>query len=123
MRSIITALITLLFITSYNAYVYSGLMGFTDVFMRKAVIYFIFSIFVLPLLAMGNSNKKSSIEIEFRKIAFLIYLVVSSMIIINQFGVIKNPINFLLVFNGLTFAFICMVLISAYRHGIFKNGR
>src|SRR4051812_19680067 len=112
MRAAITALLTIIFIASYNIYIYSGLCGFTDPFLRKAAIYSIFAFFILPLLIMGNCNNKSSLEIEFRKIAQMIYAVVTFLIIVNQFGILKDPIKFLFVFNGITFAFISLVVLN-----------
>ena len=122
MRAIGTAIYTLLFIVLYNLYmVFLKHDILTDVFMKKAYMYFVVLVITAPLLIMGNSNNKSIIEIEIRKIAEFIYIATILTIILNQFGLFVNPINNILLFNGINIVIISIILISGGRHGYYKK--
>lgn len=122
MRTLITILLTFLFILSYNAYVILGYTGIiTDNFTLKVLIYFIFLCFYMPISVMGNHNNKSKLEIEFRKFAQIVNTMCVLLIIANNLKFINNAVILVLIFNGLVFVILCLVLIKTYKHGYFNN--
>jgi len=122
MRSLITSLIAVTFMLGYNGYLLAIGNGILDEqHMRKVAMYSLIGFFTLPLMLMGNSNKKSKMEIEFRNMAMMYYAVVMGIIIINQFGVLNDPRKFMYTFNGLNIALIGCLTISFLRHGYFKK--
>lgn len=122
MRSLVTVLLNIAFIITYDVYVYLRSIGLlTDKFMQKAYMYGIILMFTAPLLIMGNSNQKTELEIELRKIAQLTYILVLLTIIINQFGVFTNPIYSVMLFNGINLVLLAIISINLYRYGYFKR--
>lgn len=122
MRSLITSLIAVTFMLGYNGYLLAVDEGIVaDLHMKKVAMYSLIGFFTLPLMLMGNSNKKSKMEIEFRNMAIMYYTVVMAIIIINQFGVLNDPRKFMYTFNGLNIALIGCLIISFLRHGYFKR--
>lgn len=122
MRSLITSLIAVTFMLGYNGYllaVGNGLL--IEMHIKKVCMYSLIGFFTLPLMLMGNSNKKSKMEIEFRNMAIMYYTVVLLIIVINQFGVLNDPRKFIFTFNGLNIALIGCLTISFLRHGYFRK--
>jgi len=93
----------------------------TDKFMQKAYMYGIILMFTAPLLIMGNSNEKTGLEIELRKVSQLTYILVLLTIIINQFGFFTNPVHSVMLFNGINLVLLAIVSINLYRYGFFKR--
>jgi membrane-associated HD superfamily phosphohydrolase len=122
MRSLLTLVVNIVFLIGYDVYVYLRANGLlTDRFMQKAYMYSVILLLTAPMMLMGNSNKKNGLEIELRKIAQFTYISILLTIIINQFGILENPIHSVLLFNGINIVLLVIIGVNLYRHGFFKR--
>lgn len=126
MRAVITALIILLFIAMYNLYVLNTLRHYLVIEsdeLKKILFHGAWALTALPLLIMGNSNNKSDLEIELRKMAQFVYAWTLSVILVNNMGWFKYPFYQIFAFNGVVFVVVLLLTINAYKHGLFNDGR
>lgn len=124
MRELITGIVTLLFIVSYNIYVLDSQFVFFDCIpCKKTMLTTALGVFVISLIMLGNHNRKTAMEIDLRRFAFGSFLTYCVINILHYQYIITNPFKLIYLFNGANFAIILLILYNAHKFGFLKNGR
>ena len=119
MKAFIVLILNILFVASYSAMLHFGKeLSTID---RKIWFNSTIGIYVVSILCISLSKRISVLCKEFLKIATFTIAATYGLIVINQFNLLANATQQVLTFLGIVFAFMTIVLISAYRHGLFKN--
>lgn len=117
-RSKVTAAIIVAFAILYDYYLLSGALGwFIDTFYRKAYIYSCLLVYVCPLIYLGNSNKKTPLEIAYRQISSWFFGLVCLGVILNNLSVIRHGVYYSSLFCTITLVLIFLFIFKADKNG------
>jgi hypothetical protein len=124
-RSTVTGLLVLAFIASHNLYLYCinlGLLEYGEnvpVDEEKVWYSSEFILFIIPLVLMGNSNKKCKRENQFRLVGYSAATITMALIVYNEIFILPNASTYVYAFNGLTFAVTLYALLFSDENGNF----
>lgn len=120
MRTAVTVVALILYVLSFNFYLYELTHILTH---RKATL--LYNSITLSMLLFFILDLKlgfvSHLHEQLNLLCFLSVIANILLIICTHLFLIREPLALFFIFNGSIFATTLMVAISMYRHGFFKN--
>ena len=120
-RVTITALLLIAFVCSHNLYLYCITNSIIDKLDAKSWYSGELLFFVTPLIFMGNSNIKTELEVQVRKVYWLFLCLVTFLIAFNNFRFAPFTINGIVLqmfmLNGITLVYAILSLILSDKNG------
>lgn len=105
----------------FNTYLYELFWGTWEIRYAKALYYGATALILIYTYVDELIGGRSDIHFQINLITKAAVIVNFILFFLIQFDLLREPIIYLFTLNGSVFAISIMVLLSALKHGAFKN--